>query len=416
MTTIERNSDTIRTAITQVLGILGDLQTRLDAEQEAELSQKVNSVVVSPRVTRSGGGSTADMYWYTEKCRELDEMAHRYSSKCREYDHLMARYRQLVSRQHGQRAASLTSMAGKYNASAIPGAFDGFDEPAKACPQGSGGRGKRSSGGLLISPARGGPSGAGQRAGLIAASDSTTPTKRARKESRTANKPSLFSSPPPLQFRTSNAPAPRNSGARQRVFNPDAEAKALGAAGIKCSSQETRLDSSDSGMPSDNVIELCPATDDEDSGPDGAKIDANDDWREVLDRLDDVPREKAGTADNARANRRPDDAGPDGQRGAHLQRILEAIGDCEPCRTFYSMPGLALPKRDPSTLCMHRKGKGKGKAPSSAPEPEKTPASGRAPPVAQSERRPSTPEHFWDIDYFPAIRTAGPEVLRKRAH
>ncbi|KAJ2327328.1 hypothetical protein IWW51_001810, partial [Coemansia sp. RSA 2702] len=277
MTTIERNSDTIRTAITQVLGILGDLQTRLDAEQayiiawiEAELSQKVNSVVVSPRVTRSGGGSTADMYWYTEKCRELDEMAHRYSSKCREYDHLMARYRQLVSRQHGQRAASLTSMAGKYNASAIPGAFDGFDEPAKACPQGSGGRGKRR-----------------QRAGLIAASDSTTPTKRARKESRTANKPSLFSSPPPLQFRTSNAPAPRNCGARQRVFNPDAEAKALGAAGIKCSSQETRLDSSDSGMPSDNVIELCPATDDEDSGPDGAKIDANDDWREVLDRLDD---------------------------------------------------------------------------------------------------------------------------------
>ncbi|KAJ2340033.1 hypothetical protein GGF43_006501, partial [Coemansia sp. RSA 2618] len=334
-------------------------------------------------------------------------MALKYSSKCKEYDQLLGRYLQLQGRKQEQRAPSLTSLASltaRQNQPAKVYTFEDFDElEKKMCPQGSGGRGKRTSGGVLVSPARDGPSGMVQhRSGT--AFDNITPTKRARKDPLATRKPNLLSSPPPpLLFKDSKPSRPKRVD--KRTFHAAAEPRLHGdaVAGVKCSSQETRLDSSDPCFPSEGVIELCPATDDEDSGHEGGNINSRDRWRDILDQIDDVPQEQAnpqnksgmqesGATTSARPNGRPkmkptskSSTKPNDQRSVDLQRILDAIGDCQPCRTFYSMPGLALPKRDPTTLCMH---KGKGKTPSSAPEAaqaQATPAR-NVPPAARSER------------------------------
>ncbi|KAJ2846433.1 hypothetical protein GGI22_006249 [Coemansia erecta] len=97
------------------------------------------------------------------------------------------------------------------------------------------------------------------------------------------------------------------------------------------------------------------------------------------------------------------------QMDASLQRILDAVSDCDECKAFYSVPGLVLPKRDPHTLCAH-----KSRSRNSKDKDGSAQASRRALEAPRSEqKRPTTPEHFWDIDYFPPIRTGGPELLRK---
>ncbi|KAJ2495786.1 hypothetical protein GGH96_006249 [Coemansia sp. RSA 1972] len=393
------NAEAVRSTIGHVLGILGDLQARLDNDEEADLSQRVNSVLVSPLALPAKSSDTVDARWYTAKCKELDDMEHKYSSKCKAYDQLLLRFQQLQGKQPEQ-TPSLTSLTARQNASKMY-TFDDFDElEKKMCVPGSGTRGKRTNCDVLVSPVRGNAPGVVQHR---AALDNVTPTKRARKEPLGVRKPNLLSSPPPpLMFRGTKTH--RLNQADKRTFHDSAEQRLRNeaTAGVKCSSQETRMDSSELGMPSENIIELCPATDDEHSDCD--KTDGRDQWREILDHIDVPHQPKHSPSIDVATS-----AKPSSQRSVDLQRILDAIGDCQPCRTFYSMPGLALPKRDPLTLCMHKK---KGKSVCSAPELVQTPARNVAP-AARSERRPSTPEHFWDIDYFPAIRTAGPEVLRK---
>ncbi|KAJ2448820.1 hypothetical protein EV183_005238 [Coemansia sp. RSA 2336] len=338
-----------------------------------------------------------EIRWYAEKCNELNDMTNKYSSKCQEYDQLLAKYKQLqedrnISPQPAdKRTTALTSLSSR-QAAAKAYTFEDFDELEKKMrPPGSGSRGKRAHGGILVSPIRNG-AWAGNQGPAAMAADTTTPTKRARKEPFARH--NLLSSPPPLHFKGSRRlGVQRNEG--RRLFNPQAT-----AAGTKCSSQETHMDSSDMGMP-DNVVELCPASDDGCSSPRGSLDDTSDSWRDILDGID-VPKET-----RAQQIEHPKQQNTLPERTARLQRILDAIGDCEPCREFYSTPGLALPARDPTTLCMH-----KGKAVSSAPE-LKTPQRTNQPSASRSERRPSTPEHFWDIDYFPAIRTVGPEIKRK---
>ncbi|KAJ1872808.1 hypothetical protein LPJ55_002805 [Coemansia sp. RSA 990] len=351
-----------------------------------------------------------EIRWYAEKCKELDDMSNKYSSKCQEYDQLLARYKQLqehrdISPQPAdKRASALTSLSSR-QAPAKVYTFEDFDELEKKMrPPGSGNRGKRSHGGILVSPIRKGTWAGNQRAAAIAmpAADTTTPTKKARKESLGARH-NLLSSPPPLHFKGSRRlGVQRNEG--RRLFNPEAT---CAAAGVKCSSQETHLDSSDMCMPEDNVVELCPASDDECSSPRDSPVDTGDSWRDMLDCIDASKEKQAQQTEPLPKQQQQQQQGKLPERSVRLQRILEAIGDCEPCRDFYSTPGLALPTRDPTTLCTH-----KGKAASSAPE-LRTPQRTNRPSTSRSERRPSTPEHFWDIDYFPAIRTAGPEIIRK---
>ncbi|KAJ2281271.1 hypothetical protein GGH19_004922 [Coemansia sp. RSA 1807] len=400
MTMATINAEAVRSTIGHVLGILGDLQARLDNDEETELSQRVNSVLVGPLALPAKTNDTVDARWYAEKCKELDDMEHKYTSKCKAYDQLLIRFQQVQGKQPEQ-TPLLTSLTARQNVSKMY-TFDDFDElEKKMCVPGSGTRGKRTNCDVLVSPARDAPGVVQHRAG--AALDNVTPTKRARKEPTNVRKPNLLSSPPPPPLTFRGTKTHRLNHANKRTFHDPAEQRLRNeaAAGVKCSSQETRMDSSELGMPSENIIELCPATDDEHSDCD--KSNGRDQWREILDQMD-VPR-------NQTKRSPPIDSAtkPSSQRSVDLQRILDAIGDCQPCRTFYSMPGLALPKRDPLTLCMHKK---KGQSVCSAPELVQTPVRNVAP-AARSERRPSTPEHFWDIDYFPAIRTAGPEVLRK---
>ncbi|KAJ2795468.1 hypothetical protein H4R21_005098, partial [Coemansia helicoidea] len=197
----------------------------------------------------------------------------------------------------------------------------------------------------------------------------------------------------PLAPRTTRVAPVANTAAPAATTAAPARAPKDLAAGVKYSSQETQLDFSEADLRSEIGVELCPATDDEDDDDDDEGAAAR--------------RREAEQAAQALAQ----------ARAAELRRILDAVGGCAECRAFYTTPGLALPKRDASTLCKHRRasGKGAGKActPSPAPATPAARAAGSTAARPSSERRPSTPENFWDIDYFPAIRTAGPEVLRK---
>ncbi|KAJ1721466.1 hypothetical protein LPJ61_006037, partial [Coemansia biformis] len=331
------------------------------------------------------GRSTVDMHWYTTKCRALDDLAQKYAAKCREYDLLLARYKQLQSKPQDQRAAQPTSMTARQNGPGKIYTFDDFDEmERRMCPQYSGGRAKRTYAGLLVSPGRVGPAPAPAPAVARPSVENVTPTKRARKGPSGIGKLNLLSSPPLASSRVfgPGATSPPVSRAATTAATAATVATATVrkdlAVGTKYSSQETQLDFSEADLPSDIGVELCPATDDE------------------------------GDRGGTQAAR---------ERSVELQRILDAVGDCAECRAFYSTPGLVLPKRDPSLLCMHRSSRAKGKVNMVLAPATPTAGAGAgasAPPAPRSEQRPGTPENFWDIDYFPAIRTAGPEVLRKR--
>ncbi|KAJ2689388.1 hypothetical protein IWW39_001516 [Coemansia spiralis] len=57
----------------------------------------------------------------------------------------------------------------------------------------------------------------------------------------------------------------------------------------------------------------------------------------------------------------------------------------------------------------------------SAPRPERgstsscQPGPVRQPPKSE-QRRPTTPDHFWDIDYFPPINALGVDTFRRNKH
>ncbi|PIA13240.1 hypothetical protein COEREDRAFT_11667 [Coemansia reversa NRRL 1564] len=406
MATTTVNSDMVRSAISQVFGILDSLQAHLDIEQGAKPSQFIGAPQENSQ-NSVNSGSAMDKNIYTQKCKALDELSHKYAAKCKDYDQLLLKYKQLQSR--GQEKSTVWAGT-KTSRQQVPGkvyTFEDFDElEKKMSPQYNGSRAKRTNAGMLVSPTRAGPGVTGQRS----VASSITPTKRARKEPAGLRKLNLLSSPPLFgnnnifgaptvvrEHQMTSPVQPRTTASRAQT-----EA-ALAATGVKYSSQETRLDFSDMDIPNEAVVELCPATDDEEDGRIAAdEMDDANRWQEVIEQPEQGHEKKT-------------EAWVSEVRSERLQRILDAIGDCEECRAFYSMPGLALPKRDPSTLCIHRKNKGKTPISLSTPAsaPEKAHRAGTNMHAPKSEQRPSTPEHFWDIDYFPAIRTAGPEVLRK---
>ncbi|KAJ2685622.1 hypothetical protein H4R19_006785, partial [Coemansia spiralis] len=326
-----------------------------------------------PPPDRSNERGGADMQWYASKCRAMDELTLKYATKCREYDQLLVRYRQLQNQQQEQeqRAVRPTSLTSRQRVPGKVATFDDFDEmERRMCPQYSGGRAKRPHAALAA---------AGPPAHIV------TPSKRPRKAPSGIGKLHLLSSPPLAPGRTFGSgsavqrrlnamspPAVQTAGiaAVADTAAPAAAAAATAAmaavkqraAAPKYSSQETQLDFSEADLRSDIGVELCPATDDEDEESAEAR-------RQEAERVARV-------------------------RAAELQQILEAIGDCAECRAFYTAPGLALPKRDATTLCKHRsKGKGRARTPSPGPVTPATGVAGRTvarPSSEQQQRRPST--------------------------
>ncbi|KAJ2720742.1 hypothetical protein GGI07_004423 [Coemansia sp. Benny D115] len=294
-----------------------------------------------------------DMQQYQLKCNELNAMTRKYNSKCHEYEQLLTKYNSLQALKSSNTNASGRYRNGSGARNTSPVKLATFEDLEEL-------------GQAMSAP---GCIRAKKRAAPVA---STSPTKRVKNEHA-----------PNISYLVNVIASPvavdRQSGQR-RLEKQAAKPDVLG------SSQETRMDFSDLCLPveAEELIELCPASDVEDE----AKAESSG---------------KGG--------------------GDALKRILEAVGDCAECRAFYSVPGLVLPKRDPSGLCGHR-GKKKGRV--SYPDTTARKASPKAqqqkheqqPRQRKSEggwERQSTPDNFWDIDFFPPIRTASPEarLLRK---
>ncbi|KAJ2554487.1 hypothetical protein EV175_002569, partial [Coemansia sp. RSA 1933] len=261
-----------------------------------------------------------------------------------------------------------------------------------------------------------------------------TPTKRARKSANTASDslPRLMSSPLNGPYRpllhnkqrewklASGSREERKSSsskptANQRPHKAEKQPALL-------SSQETQLDFSDLVLPTEPEVlveQLCPPSDQEYANK--ASEEQQDElWRaavkqEAVEGHEKVKNWVAKTSEYVDGqitkpkNKMSTGSGV-GNSSELQQRILEAVGDCEECKAFYSVPGLVLPQRDPRTLCGHKSKSRNGKDGGGA----SSRTSRRALETPRSEqKRPTTPDHFWDIDYFPPIRTGGPELLRK---
>ncbi|KAJ1999819.1 hypothetical protein GGI04_004411 [Coemansia thaxteri] len=360
------SADTVRIAIDQVFDILGSLQKKVEPRQDNATVQSSRPHREKPRLVLQTSTPTVDIHQYRTKCSELDELASRYRSKCQEYDRLLSRYTQLSS---SAQELSRKSATGARCKDELPSASkDPFIELN-----------------ALEHTMLGLPTG-----------NSTSDAASAKTSAAVAT----------------------------RVAVERAQIPALH------SSQETQLDFSDPPVPVEDSALLCPGTNPSEAEADGA----NSAWQFMLktpDKHCSGQERAAAAAESQRVC---------AQQSPELQRILDAVGDCEPCRSFYSVPGLVLPKRDPSTLCQHR-GRGKGKAadwralagkdatanPASssmpvasaatAPRPARGPFTSDHDAVRQApkseRRRPTTPDHFWDIDYFPPIKTLGLGNLRK---
>ncbi|KAJ1803297.1 hypothetical protein LPJ56_006993, partial [Coemansia sp. RSA 2599] len=188
------------------------------------------------------------------------------------------------------------------------------------------------------------------------------------------------------------------------------------------SSQETQLDFSDPCFANEHAVKLCPDSDEEEGiggDGDGDKVM----WTSPV-------RQPSKPSFSFRLKEQEAESADDSERDSSARRrLLEAAGVCDECKKFYSVPELALPKTDLSLLCAHNrsgKGKGKGKGRNSdqdgfkagvhqTPSHESTGGSrsSRKPTPKSEQRLQSTPDHFWDISFFPDIKTAGPELLRK---
>ncbi|KAJ2730387.1 hypothetical protein IW152_005288 [Coemansia sp. BCRC 34962] len=402
MTSSVISADTVRLAISEMFGILDGLQKKVDQRRDTTATTAAPGSRLHremPRLVLQTSNPTVDIQQYRAKCNELEELASRFRAKCLDYDRLSSRYNQLRFGLHEQRRQQqLKKTSGAAALACKPGAspltnrdpfieFDAPEQTTKGIPVGHGS--KRTSSSAQVSP--------------------------------------------------DNARAPTLPIVLQ-------------------SSQETRLDFSDPPyMPEDEGELLCLGTHPEESESEHRDEDAADSnaWQFMLQtptrpeqQYPEFPRD---SSDSDSGGRGKEDGSVCAQRSPDLQRILDAVADCKLCRSFYSVPGLVLPKRDPATLCQHASGsrKGRGKAAAdrgarhlgnddavprdgasapplrhyrdatmSAPRPERSLTSScqsgpiRQPPKSE-QRRPTTPDHFWDIDYFPPINALGIETFRR---
>ncbi|KAJ2654624.1 hypothetical protein IWW48_005988 [Coemansia sp. RSA 1200] len=411
--------------------ILGNLQTRLGNTAAATGTNEAPN----GQAYREDGQQSAYLRLYTEKCHEYERLKSQYTTKCRDYEQLSDKYMQL------NRTVSTRpeAMGGKHNAAkqmAQPvrlQTFEDFEavEESMMAP-GSGSRGRRRG---VISPSNI----ACMRSDMAGAKHSRapgtmdeTPTKRARGAGGAGDAlPRLLSSPlnsicRPLVQRKQREwrkPASPKADAKEeaKCVTVPADKQPLpprsGKQPALLSSQETQLDFSDLVLPigEPELAELCPQSDHENNSSNrsqrgeeqemwraAVKQDVIEGNKKVEDWVEKT-REYAGCSEAKLKAAKHDTAQ---QNSDHLQQILAAVDDCEQCRTFYSVPGLVLPNRNPHSLCAHRSrtkksrdGGARGSKDSAGPRSE--------------QKRPTTPEHFWDIDYFPPIRTGGPEILRK---
>ncbi|KAJ2487087.1 hypothetical protein IWW37_005382 [Coemansia sp. RSA 2050] len=437
MTSSVISADTVRLAISEMFGILDGLQKKVDQRRDTTATTAAPGSRLHremPRLVLQTSNPTVDIQQYRAKCNELEELASRFRAKCLDYDRLSSRYNQLRFGLHEQRRQQqLKKTSGAAALACKPGAspltnrdpfieFDAPEQTTKGIPVGHGS--KRTSSSAQVSPDN-------ARVGSGAA-EGTTPTKRPRCSTLTTSLPGIFTSAAPTKAPTLPI--------------------------VLQSSQETRLDFSDPPyMPEDEGELLCLGTHPEESESEHRDEDAADSnaWQFMLQtptrpeqQYPEFPRD---SSDSDSGGRGKEDGSVCAQRSPDLQRILDAVADCKLCRSFYSVPGLVLPKRDPATLCQHASGsrKGRGKAAAdrgarhlgnddavprdgasapplrhyrdatmSAPRPERSLTSScqsgpiRQPPKSE-QRRPTTPDHFWDIDYFPPINALGIETFRR---
>ncbi|KAJ2697255.1 hypothetical protein FB645_005970 [Coemansia sp. IMI 203386] len=368
-------ADTVRQALEQVFSILAPLQSQLESNSLKTREQE-----------HTGKTAVVGMQWYAEKCNELDEMTRKYRAKCREYELLQTKYNRLQSRrpeQAGKQGRQLGTAAhtGTHSVGAVRVAtFDDIDELEERMKAPGSSRAKRTSAGLLVSPMRE-VSRTGAAKTIV---EDTTPTKRVKQNMFDDDIHDLFSSTSgvtkkPVGLKTSKQPT---AVAKMPLV-------------LVHSSQETQLDFSDPCFANEHAVKLCPDSDEE---------SADDD------------RDKVVWTSPARQPSKPafrlmeqgiESSGSDRDRDAR-RRLLDASGICDECKRFYSVPDLALPKTDLSLLCAHNRS-GKGKARDSNQG-----ANSRRPTPKSERRLQSTPDNFWDVGFFPDIKTAGPELLRKK--
>lgn len=399
-------SDIVKGAIDKMFGILGNLQGQL----------------AKPQPTSAGTESIN-----TLRC-DLAEMTSKYLAKCREYGELNSRYQKLSSCKCQKKPLAPPpppppphKSGGVKNHLSKPqdDGFPDLDEvlnlarqPTRINNNSTTSTKKRtyrdsvSTAGNLLSSTTSGNKGtkstlllnSNQQRGA-AARKIRSPTKPRRPVTSILGR--RFHSPPPLKLTTEpctkskpkvpSPPPPPPPAAPEKAAPTVAP---LGS--VVLDSQDTQLDHKSNDAAESEII-LCPSSDVEDEGGGNMKVD-------------NTQLQKQNHKDDAVSKHHKD-----------LQRILEAVGDCQDCREFYSVPGLVLPKRDPTTLCFHGNGRKKRKTviptaaaaaaavtetPPSAKESSNTRgAQSEGPQHRQGRRRPTTPDHFWDIDYFPPIRT-----------
>ncbi|KAJ2515240.1 hypothetical protein H4217_005304 [Coemansia sp. RSA 1939] len=423
----------VRTAVEQMSAILGNLQTRLGNTAAAVGTNEAPN----GQTSREDDQQSAYLQLYTEKCREYERLKLQYTTKCRDYEQLSDKYMQL------NRTVSTRPevMGGKQNTARQTAqpvrlqTFEDFEavEESMMAP-GSGSRGRRCGVTSPTNIARMRSDMAGAKHSRAPGIMDETPTKRARGAGGAGDAlPRLLSSPlnticwPLVQRkqREWRKPASPKAGAKEEakyVTVPADKQPPLQRSGKQpalLSSQETQLDFSDLVLPIEEpeLAELCPQSNHDSNSSSNrskrgeeqkemwhaaVKQDVIEGNKKVEDWVEKT-REYVGCSEAKPKAAKHDTAQ---QNSAHLQRILAAVDDCEQCRAFYSVPGLVLPNRNPHSLCAHRSrtkkskdGGARGSRDSAGPRSE--------------QKRPTTPEHFWDIDYFPPIRTGGPEILRK---
>ncbi|KAJ2349001.1 hypothetical protein GGH91_001062 [Coemansia sp. RSA 2671] len=473
-----------------MFGILDSLQKKVEPRRDTTTTAAISGSRPHremPRLVLQTSNPIVDLQQYRAKCNELEELASRFRAKCLDYDRLSSRYDQLRSGLNEQRMQQLKKTSSAAALARKPGTpltnrdpfieLNAPEQTTKGIPARHGP--KRTSPTEQVSPDN-------ARVGSGAV-EGTTPTKRPRHSTLTTSLPGILSSPLtshkphfPLNPRkrvpvptTSSRPAlrgPMSSPSLARTSSrgigaaPNASAAAAKAPTLPIvlqSSQETRLDFSDPPyMPEDEGVLLCLGTHPEEGESEHRDEDAADDsaWQLMLQtptrperQYPEFPRD---SSDSDSGGRKSESGSVCAQPSPDLQRILDAVGDCELCRSFYSVPGLVLPKRDPTTLCQHASGsrKSRGKAAAdwgarnacndgamphegmaapplrhyrdatmSAPRPERGSTSScqlgpvRQPPKSE-QRRPTTPDHFWDIDYFPPINALGVDTFRRNKH
>ncbi|KAJ1935074.1 hypothetical protein FBU59_005500 [Linderina macrospora] len=287
---------------------------------------------------------------YEEKCREHELMAKLYKSKCHAFNELEAKYNRLLERRKTVDVVPSLDVS------------DNNQSTSKVPPPQS------------------------EPAAVKRPADHTTPTKRRRTETTMNNLRSLLSSSPPMFQPMSHV----SEGLRRRR---KARVGAAKLAPVADSSQTTQMDESDVELlQREKSIVLCPPSDEE---PDKPEVRVSSPPHMVL----------------------PKSSGVDGN--------VKLEGGCAICREFYSGPGVVMTKGDLGKRCTHGNSKNKvsprlpGRPSRAAPlalMPIGAQNKGRivAPQSRPKGGRQTTPDNFWDIDYFPPIRTGGPEALRKQ--